>query len=200
MKRGSIFVVSGPSGVGKGTVVKRLKEIAEGIGVSVSATTRGYMREGERDGVDYFFKTNEEFDRLIKEDAFVEYAVINNGDRYGTLRSEAERILSSGQDLLLEIDVQGYFSVKEKYPEAIGVFISPPSMENLKKRLLGRNTETAEEVAVRMAKAEKEMAVKDKFEHVIIHQDWSVVPDALDIAANELYDIIKETRANKREE
>ena len=195
MKRGSIFVVSGPSGVGKGTVVKRLREIADGIGVSISATTRGYMREGEKDGVDYFFKTNEEFDRLIEQDAFVEYAVINNGDRYGTLRSEAERILSSGDDLLLEIDVQGFFSVKKKYPDAVGIFIAPPSMENLKKRLLGRGTETAEEVAVRMAKAEKEMAVKDSFDHIIIHRDWAEVPNALDMAANEIYDIIKEKRA-----
>ena len=146
-KRGVLTVISGPSGVGKGTIIKRLFEIEENLYFSVSATTRK-PRPGEIDGVHYSFKTVEEFERDIENGEMLEHATFN-GNYYGTPKSAIEQKLSEGKDVVLDIEIQGAKNVKKMMPEAVLVYLLPPSIEELKRRLVGRNTEDAETIAGR---------------------------------------------------
>ena len=168
-----LFVISGPSGAGKGTLVTRVRERRSNLGLTVSATTRA-PRKGEVDGVNYFFLTREEFDRRVANGEFVEWAEVH-GNCYGTLVSEVQSKLASGSSLILEIDVQGALQVKERFPEAVLIFIKPPSLE----RLVGRGTETPETIELRMANAADELALADRYDDVVVNDDLDRATDEL---------------------
>lgn len=184
-----LFVVSGPSGVGKGTLVALLRERLTRLGLTVSATTRE-PRPGEVDGVSYHFLDDAEFERRVGEGEFLEWAWVH-GHRYGTLRSEVERVLSEGRSVVLEIDVQGALSVRASHPEAVLVFIEPPSPEELERRLRGRGTEDEASIERRLANARREMSYADRY-------DVRIVNDDLERAVDELAHVIDsyETRSS----
>lgn len=161
-------MISGPAGVGKGTAVKRLLELRPDLSVSVSATTRS-PRPGEVEGSSYYFLTDEQFDRLVADDGFLEWAKVHT-HRYGTPRAQVERDLKGGS-LILEIDPQGAFNVRASMPRAVLLFIAPPSMEELRRRLVGRGTESGEELDGRMSDALGEMAVRDRYDEVVVNDD-----------------------------
>ncbi|MBQ8973440.1 MAG: guanylate kinase [Clostridia bacterium] len=194
-KRGRLFVVSGPAGAGKSEIVRALLKAHNDVGLSVSCTTRA-PRPGEVNGVSYHFVTEERFQELIDEGAFYEWAFVHQ-NRYGTLKSAVEKELAEGRDLLLEIDVQGCMQVLEQNPEATSVFVCPPSRDNLEKRLRDRGTETEESIRVRLNNVAREVETAYRYDYVIIHYDWSEVPNALQIAADELYAIITSKRLEK---
>jgi guanylate kinase len=162
-----VFVITGPSGVGKGTLIRGLMERIEGLELSVSATTRA-PRPGERDGVDYHFLTRDEFDRRVADGDFVEHADYA-GRSYGTLRSELEDRLRAGTPVVLEIEVQGARQVRAAMPEAVQVFIAPPSLEALRTRLIGRGTDDSEEVERRLRVAQQELAAQPEFGYVVVN-------------------------------
>jgi guanylate kinase len=164
-----LFVVSGPSGVGKGTVVRRLLQLNPNLTLSISATTRR-PRPGEVDGRDYRFVTDDAFDRLIDENAFLEWANVF-GHRYGTLADPIRQALAQGRDVILEIDVQGARQVKERGSEATFVFLVPPSDRELAARLRGRHTETEPDMQRRLAMAEEELKAAGWFDHVVVNDD-----------------------------
>ena len=167
-KRGVLFVFSGPSGVGKGTLKAKLfEEFADQITYSVSATTRG-PREGEVDGKDYFFITRQEFERRVKNNEFLEHAEFA-GNCYGTPRAYVEKLLDSGMNVVLEIDVQGALQVMKSMPECVSVFILPPSFEELEHRLRGRGTETEEKVRERLETAKRELPYAPQYDYQIIN-------------------------------
>ena len=174
-------MITGPSGVGKGTLIRGLRERLPELELSVSATTRA-PRPGERDGVDYHFLSRERFDELVAADQFVEHADYA-GRRYGTLRSELEGRVERGVPVVLEIEVQGARQVRAAMPQAVQVFISPPSLEVLRERLLGRGTDDPQEVQRRLAVAEQELAAQPEFAHVVVNDD-------LQRATGELYAIV----------
>ena len=176
-----VFVITGPSGVGKGTLIRGLLERAPELELSVSATTRA-PRPGEQDGVDYHFLTPEEFDRHVDAGDFVEHATYS-GNRYGTLRSELDRRLRAGAGVVLEIEVQGARQVRRAMPDAVAVFIAPPSREALRARLVGRGTDSAEQVDARLRTAEQELEAQSEFPHVVVN-------DELDSATDELARIV----------
>ena len=193
--RGRLFVISGPAGVGKSEIVKTVLRKHPDVSLSVSCTTRA-PRAGEVDGVSYHFVTDARFDELVKEDAFYEWAHVHQ-NRYGTLKSVVKEQLEAGHDLILEIDVQGCLQALEQDKTATGVFVCPPSRENLESRLRGRGTETEESIRVRLNNVASEVATAYKYDYVIIHQDWADVPNALEIAVDELYAIITAKRLEK---
>lgn len=180
-ERGKLFVISGPSGVGKGTLVGLLAKEPD-VWVSVSATTRA-PREGEVDGKDYFFMTKEEFERKVSEGGFIEWAEYS-GNRYGTLKDVVHEHLDAGQNVILEIEVQGAAQVKEKIPEAKLIFIAPPSLEELETRLRGRGTETDEVIVRRLETAKVELEEKMKYDIVLVNDD-------LDSTFEELRDYVR---------
>ena len=186
--RGRLFVISGPAGAGKTEIVKKLLQLHPDVRLSVSCTTRA-PRPGEVDGVNYHFVSEERFRELIDADAFYEWAHVHQ-NHYGTLKSTVQKELSEGHDLILEIDVQGCLQAMAQDSSVTGIFVSPPSRENLEQRLRGRGTETEESIRVRLNNVASEVAQAYKYHYVIIHQDWSVVPGALEIAAEEVYAII----------
>ena len=199
-QRGRLFVISGPAGAGKTEIVKRLLAKHPDVRISVSCTTRA-PRPGEADGVNYHFVTEERFQQLIAEGAFYEWAHVHQ-NHYGTLRSTVQQELDRGHDLILEIDVQGCLQVMAQDPDVTGIFICPPSRENLESRLRNRGTETEESIRVRLDNVAREVATAYQYHYVIIHQDWSVEPNALEIAADEVYAIIAAKRLeldNRRE-
>jgi guanylate kinase len=163
-----LTVVSGPTAVGKGTVVQRLRQEHPEIFVSVSATTRP-PRPGEIDGTHYLFVSEAQFDALVAENALLEWAVVHGTHRYGTLKAPVLKALASGRNALLEIDLQGARQVRKALPEARFVFLAPPSWEELRRRLVGRGTESAAQRERRLATAKAEMAAKDEFDHVIVN-------------------------------
>ncbi len=167
-KKGLLFVISGPSGVGKGTVCKRLLERRRDVKLSVSVTTRA-PREGETEGVSYFFRTEEQFKKMIEQDEFLEYMCVFGKNHYGTPRAYVEEQRTLGNDVILEIDVQGALSVKQRCADAVMIFIAPPSLDVLKKRLAGRGTETQEAIERRFAEAERELAKAELYDYVIIN-------------------------------
>jgi guanylate kinase len=169
-----VLVVTGPSGVGKGTLIRGLMAWVPSMTLSVSATTRP-PREGERDGVDYHFMDDEEFDRRVAAGEFVEHARYA-GCRYGTLRCELEKRVAAGRPVVLEIEVQGARQVRERMPEAVQVFIAPPNVETLRERLQGRGTDDPEVVEHRLAAAALELEARPEFQHVIVND---VLDDAL---------------------
>jgi len=164
-----VFVITGPSGVGKGTLIRGLMQRVPQLELSVSATTRA-PRPGERDGVDYHFLSPERFDELLAEGAFVEHADYA-GRRYGTLRSELEERTRRGIPVVLEIEVQGARQVRAAMPQAIQAFISPPSLEVLRERLSGRGTDDEREVKRRLDVAEQELVAQPEFEYVVVNDD-----------------------------
>ncbi len=178
----AVFVITGPSGVGKGTLIRGLLERMPELELSVSATTRA-PRPGERDGVDYHFLSPEQFQAHVERGEFIEHASYS-GNRYGTLRSELERRLEAGAPVVLEIEVQGARQVRAAMPEAVAVFIAPPSAGALRARLVGRGTDAPEQVDVRMATAQRELEARSEFAHVIVN-------DRLEQAISELEGIVR---------
>ena len=172
-----LFVVSGPSGVGKGTLVERVRQLRSHIGVTVSATTRP-PRVGEKDGVSYHFLSDEEFERRVAAGEFVEWAWVH-AHRYGTLLSEVEAVLGRGESVILEIDVQGGLNVRKIYPDAVLIFVDAPSEEELERRLRGRGTESEESIALRLQNAAEERELARSY-------DVHMINDVLEVATEEL--------------
>jgi guanylate kinase len=172
-----VFVITGPSGVGKGTLIRGLLERVPGLELSVSATTRS-PRPGEQDGVDYHFLAPEEFEARVAAEEFVEHATYS-GNRYGTLRSDLERRLAEAEGVVLEIEVQGARQVRSTMPEAVAVFIAPPSREALRVRLVGRGTDSSEQVDARLRTAERELEAQPEFRHVVVNDRLEEATDAL---------------------
>ena len=171
-KKGILIILSGFSGVGKGTVVRRLLSDYDNYALSISATTRK-PREGEEDGVSYFFKSKEEFEQMIKEDSFIEHArYVEN--YYGTPKAYVQEQLDAGKDVILEIEIQGDLKVKEKYPDALMLFLVPPDAQTLKERLVGRGTETAD----------------------VIHE-YIIVNDDLDTCVKQVHELIQSAHCKK---
>ena len=165
-----LTVIAGPTAVGKGTVVKHLLQEHPEIQLSISATTR-LPRAGEVDGVDYFFVSHEQFDEMIKNGKLLEYAVVHQNNKYGTPKEPVEQALNLGKQIILEIDIQGAEQVKKVMPSANLIFILPPSFEELKKRLTGRGTESAEEIEIRLQTAVLELESAQSFDHQVINTD-----------------------------
>jgi guanylate kinase len=172
-----VFVITGPSGVGKGTLIRGLMERLDNLELSVSATTRA-PRPGERDGVDYHFLSRPEFDRRVADGDFVEHADYA-GRSYGTLRSELDQRLRAGVPVVLEIEVQGARQVRAAMPEAVQVFIAPPSLQALRTRLVGRGTDDTAEVERRLRVAQQELAAQPEFAHVVVNDRLDDALDAL---------------------
>ena len=170
VKRGTLLVLSGPSGTGKGTVCGVVRDhLGDAVRYSISATTRK-PRTGEEHGREYFFFSKEEFEALRDQNGFLEWAQVYD-NYYGTPRAFVEEVLASGKDCILEIDPQGALQVREATDEAVLVFIAPPSLEELRNRLTGRGTESAQEVEKRLSCAESELGYRDKYDYIIINDD-----------------------------
>ena len=167
---GTLVVISGPSGAGKGTVCKELVNRNDNISLSISMTTRK-PREGEIDGINYYFVTKEEFEKRIKNHQFLEYATVHNGQYYGTPQDKVIKMLHEGKDVILEIDIQGALAINNLIPEAVFIFIMPPSMKILKERLIKRNTETKEQIIERFKKAYLEINEVSKYNYVVINDE-----------------------------
>ena len=176
-----VFVITGPSGVGKGTLIRGLRQRIPELALSVSATTRA-PRAGERDGAHYHFLDPAEFERRVQAGDFVEHAVYS-GRRYGTLRSELARRTAAGAPVVLEIEVQGARQVRETMPDALQVFIAPPSVDALRARLIGRGTDSPAQIEQRLTTAERELQARPEFAHVVVN-------DRLEQATDELAAIV----------
>ena len=186
MSKGVLTVVSGFSGAGKGTVMKRLIQKYDDYALSISVTTRN-PREGERDGIEYFFKTKEEVESMIENDEFLEYTrYVDN--YYGTPRFYVEEMLAKGKNVILEIEIQGAMQIKAKNPEAVLVFVTPPSFEELRNRLVGRGTETADVIESRLRRASEEA-------EGMLSYDYILVNDQVEDCVDRLHQIILSERA-----
>lgn len=175
MTRPRVIIVSGPSGAGKGTLIEGVLPRLPCLEVAISATTRR-IRPGERDGVHYHFLDPADFERRVAAGEFLEH-VVYAGNRYGTLRSEIDRILAAGRAPIVEIELAGARAVRASIPGAVSVFISPPSLEELHARLARRATDTAEEIAARLETSRVELAARDEFDHTVVNRD---IPAAID--------------------
>ena len=175
--QGIMTVISGFSGAGKGTVTRKILEQYDNYALSISATTRD-PREGEENGREYFFKTKEEFEKMIAQDELIEYARYVN-HYYGTPRSYVEEQLENGKDVILEIEIQGALKVKEKFPDTLLVFITPPSAKELRRRLIGRGTESMEVIEQRLARAKEEAEGIDDYDCLIVNDDLESCVDEL---------------------
>lgn len=185
MKNGKLFVFSAPSGSGKTTLVKHLLTQNLPLGFSISATSRS-PRGQEIEGVDYYFLSQEAFQKKIEEDAFVEYEEVYNGAFYGTLRSEVERLWSEGKNVLFDIDVVGGLNIKEQFPEeTLAIFVQPPSLEELENRLRKRGTETEDKIQQRLDKSAKELIYSQDFDVILVN-------DNLNTAKQEVVRLVKQ--------
>ena len=171
-QKGILVVVSGFSGVGKGTLMRRLTEKYDDYALSISATTR-QPREGEKDGREYFFHTKEEFEKMISEDALVEYACYC-GNYYGTPSAYVEEQRNAGRDVILEIEIQGALKIREKFPDALLLFVMPPSAKVLKERLIGRGTESSEIIEARLKRAAAEAEGVENYDYMLVNDDLEV--------------------------
>lgn len=186
MSKGVLTVVSGFSGAGKGTVMKRLIQKYDDYALSISVTTRN-PREGERDGIEYFFKTKEEVEAMIENDEFLEYArYVDN--YYGTPRFYVEEMLAKGKNVILEIEIQGAMQIKAKNQEAVLVFVTPPSFEELRNRLVGRGTETADVIESRLKRASEEAEGMPSYDYILVN-------DQVEDCVDRLHQIILSERA-----
>jgi guanylate kinase len=186
MSKGVLTVVSGFSGAGKGTVMKRLIQKYDDYALSISVTTRN-PREGERDGIEYFFKTKEEVEAMIENDEFLEYArYVDN--YYGTPRFYVEEMLAKGKNVILEIEIQGAMQIKAKNQEAVLVFVTPPSFEELRNRLIGRGTETADVIESRLRRASEEAEGMPSYDYILVN-------DQVEDCVDRLHQIILSERA-----
>lgn len=186
MSKGVLTVVSGFSGAGKGTVMKRLIQKYDDYALSISVTTRK-PREGERDGIEYFFKTKEEVETMIENDEFLEYArYVDN--YYGTPRFYVEEMLAKGKNVILEIEIQGAMQIKAKNQEAVLVFVTPPSFEELRNRLVGRGTETADVIESRLRRASEEAEGMPSYDYILVN-------DQVEDCVDRLHQIILSERA-----
>lgn len=172
--KGILLVVSGPSGAGKGTICAAIRKIFPKLNYSISMTTRA-PRKGEVEGTNYFFRTNEEFEKLIKEDAFLEYARVYD-HYYGTPKKYALDKIENGESVLLEIDIQGAMQVKQRYPQGVFVYVVPPSLDVLSARIHGRGTDSEEVIQKRLAKITDELAMAHKYDYIIVND---VLEDAV---------------------
>jgi guanylate kinase len=184
-KRGLLIVISGPSSVGKDTIIRRLLELDHNLVYSVSGTTRR-PRPGEVPDKNYTFLTREQFEELVKQGAFLEHATYN-GKLYGTFRDRVERVRNEGRDVVLKIDVQGAEQVRAKVPDAVFIFLTPPSVDELIRRQIKRNTESVEDMESRRLIAAQEMEYASRYDHVVVNDD-------VERAAREILAIIQEAR------
>lgn len=184
-QRGILIVVSGFSGAGKGTLVKKLLETHDNYALSVSMTTRK-PRPGERDGVEYFFTQRERFEQEIRQDGLIEYASYC-GNYYGTPRAYVEEQLQAGRDVILEIEIQGALKIRKKFPEALLVFVTPPSAAELERRLVARGTEDAEVIRRRLARASEESEGMESYDYIVVNDD-------LDTCVEELHKLVEAAR------
>lgn len=182
--KGLLIVISGFSGAGKGTLVKKLIENYDQYALSISMTTRS-PREGEVDGREYFFATKEQFEGKIKENGFIEYAQYC-GNYYGTPKDYVKKQLEDGKDVILEIEIQGAMKVKEQFPDAVLLFVMPPSIATLHQRLVGRGTETKEVITERLLRADEEAVGIEDYDYIIVNDD-------LDTCVRELHELLDKT-------
>lgn len=185
--KGSLVVISGPSGSGKGTVVKKLREIMPDVALSVSATTRA-PREGEADGREYYFITRDDFEDMVAQGEILEFTSYC-GNYYGTPKKEAERITGEGRDLILEIEVDGASQIKRLMPDAVTIMLIPPSLTELESRLRGRGTETEQVIANRLARARDEIGLAGSYDYVVVNEN-----DGIEKCAENIRDIIRAER------
>ncbi len=185
MSKGLIFVISGPSGVGKGTVIAEVMKQLDNVCFSVSDTTRK-PRPGEVDGVNYCYISREQFEDNIKNGKVVEYTYYN-GNYYGTPRSAVDKCVAEGKTVILDVEVEGAANIRRVYPECTLLFILPPSIEELQKRLEGRKTETAQQIEGRMARSREELKLAPGYDYRVVNND-------VDICAAEIVEIIKKER------
>lgn len=169
MCKGKLFILTGPSGVGKGTVLARVREQLPELYLSISATTRE-PRAGEVDGVNYYFLTKEQFEQKIAENGFLEHAQFS-GNHYGTPAAPVDEKLEAGKNVMLEIEVQGAMQVKQQRPETVRIFIAPPSFEELEHRLRGRGTESEEKVCKRLETAKHELTLAQDFDYIVVNRE-----------------------------
>jgi len=201
-KLGSLIVLSGPSGAGKGTVCAELLKQVDTLNLSISMTTRA-PRGKEINGVDYYFVSREEFENEIKNDNFLEYAKVHGDNYYGTPKSKVMKSLDCGEDIILEIDIQGALKVKEKMPEGIFIFIMPPSMRELRDRLVKRNTETKDKIIERFKNAYKEINEVTKYNYIVINDEVEIAVEkikAIILAEKCRVDRIEDFELNNEEE
>lgn len=185
MNKGILIVLSGFSGAGKGTLVKKLLQTYDNYALSISMTTR-QPRTGERDGVEYFFSDKENFEKKIAEDGFIEYAAYC-GNYYGTPKAYVEEQLAAGKDVILEIEIQGALKVKEQFPESLLLFVTPPSAAELERRLVGRGTEELDVIQKRLARASEESEGIEAYDYIVVN-------DNLDVCVEELHSIVNAAR------
>ncbi len=188
-RKGLLIVISGFSGAGKGTLMKKLMLDYSEYALSVSMTTR-LPREGEENGREYFFATREEFEEKISQNGMIEYATYC-GNYYGTPKDYVEEQLEAGKDVILEIEIQGAMKVKEKFPDAVLLFVMPPSIAELYHRLVGRGTETKEVIAERLKRADEEAVGIEKYDYVVINDD-------LETCVGELHELLKKTHEGRQ--
>lgn len=201
-KTGTLIVLSGPSGAGKGTICNELLKQVDTLSLSISMTTRS-PRCNEVDGKDYYFVTKEQFEEDIKKGNFLEYAKVHGDNYYGTPKRKVEESLASGKDIILEIDIQGALEVKEKMEEGIFIFIIPPSMRELKDRLIKRNTESKDKIIERFKNAYKEINEVTKYNYIVINDEVQNAVDkvkAIILAEKCRVDRIEDFELNNEEE
>ena len=184
-RKGILIVVSGFSGAGKGTLVKKLLQTYDNYALSISMTTR-QPRTGERDGREYFFTDKEHFEEKIRENGFIEYANYC-GNYYGTPRAYVEEQLAAARDVILEIEIQGALKIKEKFPESLLLFVTPPSAAELERRLVGRGTEAPEIIRKRLARASEESEGMEAYDYIVVN-------DNLDVCVEELHSLVEAAR------
>ena len=185
--KGTLVVISGPSGSGKGTVVKRLREIMPEVSLSVSATTRA-PREGEMDGREYYFITRDDFEDMVAQGEILEFTSYC-GNYYGTPKKEAERITGEGRELILEIEVDGASQIKRLVPDSVTIMLIPPTVSKLEERLRGRGTETEQVISNRLARAREEIKLATSYDYVVVNED-----DGVEECAETIREIIRAER------